>query len=214
MAKRSQANFNIDPDLWERFKAKCLESGSNATGELVAFITRFVDGEETTDRTTAAIDPKAIERIIEGYLDKNLDRYLDRYATRNADREIATDIDKSDRGQAIEEKAIDPSGVSDRESETLPILDCLENTPPDEPEPAAPIVTVETYAICQCRDRAIVSFWTGGGWSEDFGAAKVYSKEGIAKTQVVRLQKAHPGIDIRYNSTERLREMIDRLRAA
>lgn len=214
MAKRNQANFNVDPDLWERFKAKCIESGSTATGELVAFITRFVDGDETTSATTASIDPTAIERVVKSYLDKNLEQILDHYlkrATLIGEVEIIAD---GDGDEVTKEKAIDESGVRSQESEDLPLIFYLEKLSLDNPEPTAPIVAVETYAICQCKDRAIISFWTGGGWSNDFDAAKVYTKEGIAKTQVVRLQKGNPGMDIRYNSTKRLQDLLDRTRAA
>lgn len=177
--KGKLATFNIDHDIWERFKANCLEAGSNASAELVAFINRTLDGEETASKPTIAIDPSEIARAIEQHLDSNIDRYLERYRSQIAG----------------EEKAIDTGDEPESE---------LEHT----------IVTVETYAICQCRDGAIASFWTGGGWAKEFGAAKIYAKEGTAKTQVVRLQKNHPGTDIRYNSIERIRGMLDRLRVA
>ena len=47
MKEKSQlATFRVEPELWKRFKAKCIQNGKNASQVLTDFLVSYIDDDQ------------------------------------------------------------------------------------------------------------------------------------------------------------------------
>ncbi len=75
------ATFNCDPELWQAFKIKCRNNGSNATAILLELMELYIDTDvgETLEKGALSVRQKDIENHVNRYLDKYLYVYLEKY---------------------------------------------------------------------------------------------------------------------------------------
>lgn len=90
---KTQADFKLSPDRWQRFQAKCKDKGSSASEILNLLIDIYLGGEIDDYQALLLLSFETqINEVIAKYIRNKLDNHIDRYI----EQKLVQQIEKTD----------------------------------------------------------------------------------------------------------------------
>ncbi len=80
MTDQTLASFKVNPELWQRFQARCVEKGTTAAEVLKNLIADYLKQTNDSFSQTSSISPDlSLDDLIEGLIQEKVANYLDQY---------------------------------------------------------------------------------------------------------------------------------------